>query len=189
VILLGRASDIRHPHLSPYKGVAIFLRGCFSFLSQPTEIYKVRPAKIPSCSPTILPLSIFATFEGIFPLYVSVLILYQSRMTNDYALHARPASPQLVLSKDEWISVLYLSHSGISSNTGRWQSRSSRRWEHFHPSTKSYMGASGFFKDSSNSLRGRTQSKKRVHTSSTSRLPSHLVSVTRFLASDTYVLW
>ena len=30
-------------------------------------------------------------------------------MTEDYALHARPVSPQLVLSREEWISVLRLS--------------------------------------------------------------------------------
>jgi len=47
--------------------------------------------------------------KALYPLYVSVLIFYQNRMTDDYALHDRPVSTQLVLSRDEWLSVLRLS--------------------------------------------------------------------------------
>jgi len=47
--------------------------------------------------------------KALYSLYVSVLMFYQNRMTEDYAVHARPVSTQLVLSKDEWLSVLRLS--------------------------------------------------------------------------------
>ena len=65
-------------------------------------------------NPIMLPNNItsidFRNFlKALYPLYVSVHSFYQSRVTEDYALHDRPVSAQLVLSKEEWISVLRLS--------------------------------------------------------------------------------